>query len=480
MKRLVDFFNSVKLAVVLLTLTAATVLLGAWCPQEGAVGQEKIIEQFGTETATNLIKFGITDIFHTPYFLVLIAFLSVNITVASFMRVFPRAKVIFQKVTVLGRAEIERIPQGEKLRLKASADDVLKLLARKLRWQGYVVSIHDDKLTAEFGRFARLAASVTHVGLLTLLVAVTISSWTGFSGFKPVRLGESLSFGDSAHSKLWIGKLPDWQVKVDGTRREDYQSGEAKQWYSNLTVVGASGQKLKSEEISVNNPLTYDGVDVYQSSWGMDQILVAFNGHEMTLDLRPMGKRYAAFLPLDQQTILIFSVKEQDQPLRLFAKRPDWDAPKLIAQIPAGGTTTLGSVPVKYIRPIPVTGLQYKSDPGLPLTYVAFGFIMLGVFLAAFPHRHVWAVVEGNVGEGEVALYIAGTSNKSKVGFQRSLVKVVQSLKKDFSHSARIVDADLAPPIDEASTLAEDVKTSQTREAVGAGSRTPVKGDQNV
>jgi cytochrome c biogenesis protein len=482
-KRLVNFFNSVKLAVVLLTLTAATVLLGAWCPQEGAVGQEKIIEQFGAETASNLIKFGITDIFHTPYFLILIAFLTVNITVASFMRVFPRAKLVWQAPPVLGKAAIERIPKGESLQLDASAEEALSLVAKKMRRQGYVVTIHADKLTAEFGRFARLAASVTHVGLLTLLLGVTISSWTGFSGFKPVRLGESLSFADSEHSKLWMGKLPGWKVKVDGTRREDYPTGEAKQWYSNLTVLSASGQKQTTQEISVNNPLSYGGVDIYQSSWGMDQILVAFNGRELTLDLRPMGKRYAAFLPLDQSTILIFSVKEQDRPLRLFAKRPEWDGPKLIAQIPPGGTATLGSVPIKYVRPIPVTGLQYKCDPGLPIAFVAFGFIMLGVLLAAFPHRLIWVAIEPlspEESKSGIRLYIAGTSNKAKVGFQRSLAKVVQSLKKDFNQSARIDGADGEGLAQKLTIGSEAQPAIEDRQAVGAGFRVTAKGDQNV
>jgi cytochrome c biogenesis protein len=464
--------GSVRTAVTLIVLTALFVLIGAWCPQESTVGQEKIIEQFGEATATALINLGVTDLFHTPLFLLDIALLSISLTIASFKRVFPRVKSHLLPMTPLAVAEIRKLPSthvvviGSIERSGIGADigsaDILASLATKLRRSGYSVKTFDHRLVAEFGKFARLSASVTHIGLLSLLVGVTITSWTGFTGFQPVRLGDSLSFKTSQHSKLWIGHLPKWSVRVDATRREDYESGEAKQWYSTLTVVDADGKPLKSQEISVNNELSYDGVDIYQSSWGMDQILVAFNEHEQRLDLRPMGQRYAAFLPLDKETILIFSLKEQDKPLRLFAKRPEWQAPRLLAAIAVGESKNLGSVKVRYIKPLPVTGLQYKRDPGLPITYVAFGFIMAGVCLAAIPHRKVWAAVTSEFNtdvtgatvtaavtrtdqtgtdgttyspDGTVVcscLYVGGVANKAKVGFAQNLSKILESLRAEF------------------------------------------------
>jgi cytochrome c biogenesis protein ResB len=193
---------------------------------------------------------------------------------------------------------------------------------------------------------------------------------------------------------LWIGKLPTWGVRVDSTRRENYPSGEPKQWYSNLSIVDEKGKVLKQGEISVNNPLSYDGTDIYQSSWGIDAVEVSFNGHPQRMQVQPMGKRYAAFLPLDQSTVFIFSVLDTTAPMRVFAKRPDWEAPKLISELKPGESVTLGTVKLKFDRVIPVSGLQYKNDPGLVTVYIAFAFIMVGVMLAAIPHRHIWVSVE--------------------------------------------------------------------------------------
>jgi cytochrome c biogenesis protein len=448
-KLLKDWLNgmgSVKTAVAYIVITAIFVLVGAWCPQESAVGQEKIIEQFGTSTAETLIKFGVTDLFHTPLFLLDIALLSVSITVASFQKVFPRLKQLNQRLPLLAEPQVNGLPVHDKFLVNDFPEHALSLVASRLKKSGYTVHVENDKLVAEWGKFSRTAASVTHVGLMTLLVGVTISSWTGFSGFQPVRLGDKMSFATSDHSKLWIGELPKFELFVKATRREDYPTGQAKQWYANLDVIDPSGKVLVSQEISVNNPLSFGGVDTYQSTWGMDQIVVSFNGQEKKLDLRPMGQRYAAFLPLDPSTILIFSIKEQDQPLRIFAKRPEWPSPRMLTQITPGGSVQLGTVVLKYIRPVPVTGLQYKCDPGLPITYAAFGFIMLGVSLAAFPHRKIWAAtrVIQHADGASTMLAIGGVSNKAKVGFERSFAKLLKSLTVEFKDAGAVAGSQVA------------------------------------
>ena len=83
---------SVQLSVFLMSLMAATVLLGAWCPQEAVVGQDKLFQTFDRKTAEFLIRSGISDIFHSPWFLTLTAMMTINMIVVSFQRVFPKLK----------------------------------------------------------------------------------------------------------------------------------------------------------------------------------------------------------------------------------------------------------------------------------------------------------------------------------------------------------------------------------------------------
>lgn len=422
------FWSQVKTSVILIALTATTILVGAWCPQESQVGKEKVFEAFGQENGQLLINLGVADTFHSPWFLFLIAMLSLSMLAASFERVFPRLLILKNSMPLLGGAEITKLPYHRQITRTESGTNFLDEMDKKLQAKGFKTQRQGDRLLAEYGKISRLAPSVTHVGLLSLLVGVTITSWTGFNGFQPVRLGECLNLADSQHSKLWIGKLPKWQARVVETRRENHPTGEPKQWYTTLEIEDQFGKVLKKGELSVNNPLTFEDVDIYQSSWGIDSISLKFNGQKQEIPVNPMGKRFAAFLPLDKDSVMIFSVLDQKSELRIFAKQASWDAPKLLAEVGPGATVDLGGVKIEYEGIIPRTGLQYKKDPGIFVVYTAFGFIIAGVMLAFIPHRHVWLCKE-NDGENE-NLYAGGRSPKAKMAFQKMMDKMLDPYMK--------------------------------------------------
>ena len=354
---------SVRITITLLVLLAATVALGAWCPQEPQFGRQKVIEQFGETMAVSLSRFGVTDIFHSLWFLLLIGLLTLNMVACSTLRVFPRMRLLRNPRLFPTGEEIRKLPLVHSFSYNGKPGSALALVEPMLREKGYRVSKQDHTLAAESGGLGRFAAVVTHTGLLLLLLGVTVTSWTGFSGFKAVRPGDRLSFENSEHSKLWMGSLPDWQIKVTGTSREDYPSGQAKQWYSHLMVIDRNGREMPGQTISVNHPFSFQGVDIYQSSWGMSQILVSFNGHRKQLDLTAMGNLYLALLPLDKDTLLFFSVDTRNQSLKIFARRREWEQPRLLGNITRGQAISLGAVKVRFEDAIPVTGLQYKSDP---------------------------------------------------------------------------------------------------------------------
>lgn len=441
---------SVKLTILTMVLIATTILIGAWCPQESAVGFQKVIDAFDEPTALKLREFGITDIFHSPWFLTLIFVLTVNMIACSVQRVFPKVRTMKHKMPFLGAKQIENLAVAKSITV-SGGQQAFERLAERFKKHGFKIEYDTTggAMVAERGKFSKLAATVTHIGLLSLLAGVTITSWTGFSGFGPIEVDDRLTFGKSEHSKLWIGNLPKWSVLVEDSRREDYETGDAKQWYSKLAVVDTTGKILKRQEISVNNPLSYENVDIYQSSWGLSHLIVSFNGRAVRLELNQMGKVHAAMMPLDQNTVFIFSLRKTTDPLRLFVKTPDVQQPRMLTALPLGVAMPVGPVKIKVERIVPATGLQYKCDPGLPLTYTAFSIIMLGVLMAAVPHYQVWASLRACDGAYEISC--GGVSRKAKKAFERLLEAALRDVK----------DED-----DKSQGLAQAVKIDEQREAV--------------
>src|SRR5262249_40444282 len=150
-----NFFASVRLTVVLLCLLAATVLAGAWCPQEAQVGQEKVIEAFGPELATILIKMHVADIFHSYWFLLLIGFLTVNMIVGSLKHVFPKLRLLVVPMPFLQAREISKLPFHWEAEIASETESAKQLITQQLQKRFYNVSWNGETLTAEFGKFGR-------------------------------------------------------------------------------------------------------------------------------------------------------------------------------------------------------------------------------------------------------------------------------------------------------------------------------------
>jgi cytochrome c biogenesis protein len=69
------------------------------------------------------------------------------------------------------------------------------------------------------------------------------------------------------------------------------------------------------------------------------------------------------------------------------------------------------------------TGLELKSDPGVPLVYAGFGALMVTTFLSFVSHSQVWALEDARG-----ALHVGGKTTKQKGAFEREVLSVMQRL----------------------------------------------------
>lgn len=74
------------------------------------------------------------------------------------------------------------------------------------------------------------------------------------------------------------------------------------------------------------------------------------------------------------------------------------------------------------------TGLQVAMDPGVWWVYSGCGLLLLGLFTAFFlSHRKIWLFVcEKN---GKTSIYMAGSTNKNKTGFDGIFSELAEKIK---------------------------------------------------
>ena len=103
-----DEFSSVRLAITLFIFLIITTLVGTILPQESMVGSSELINKYGPEKYKYFKSFGLTDVFHSWWYMALLTLLGINLIVCSIKRVFPTYRRAFSFPKLLEEENILR------------------------------------------------------------------------------------------------------------------------------------------------------------------------------------------------------------------------------------------------------------------------------------------------------------------------------------------------------------------------------------
>jgi cytochrome c biogenesis protein len=97
---------------------------------------------------------------------------------------------------------------------------------------------------------------------------------------------------------------------------------------------------------------------------------------------------------------------------------------KLIRECVIGQTAEINSnTSVTFSEFITTTGLQIKTDSGIPIVYFSFFLLMLSVYVSFISYSQIWQ------SEALNRLIVGGKSNRAVLYFQEELKRIVQKPK---------------------------------------------------
>ena len=65
------------------------------------------------------------------------------------------------------------------------------------------------------------------------------------------------------------------------------------------------------------------------------------------------------------------------------------------------------------------TGLQIKKDPGIPMIYSGFFFLMISTLISYMTYSQIWII------QKEQQLFIGGTTNRAIFDFELEFFKII-------------------------------------------------------
>lgn len=419
---LLPLLADLRLAIGLLLVIALLSATGTVIEQEetAAFYQAHYPEHpalFGFLTWRVILNVGLDHVYRTPWFLAILILFGSSLTACSFTRQWPMLKVARRWSYFTRPQSFQRLPFRTYLPQRT-----LQGIPEYLRQQSYAVFQEGNRLYARKGLIGKIGPILVHVSMLLILLGAI---WGSISGFKAQELIPSGSTAPIQHL-TGAGDLahpPTWQIRVNRFWIDYSPEGRVKQFYSDLSILD-QGVEAKRQTISVNHPLSYQGVTLYQADWSIDSARIRVNNSpSFQIPVVPVrtesgNKLWGAFVPTkpDLSEGLTLLLPDLQGTGLLYNNDGQW-----IGSLRQGMSLALNDRLTLYLdEVIGSTGLQIKSDPGIPWVYLGFGLLMVGVVMSYFSHSQIWAL------QTESGLYLGGKTNRALVTFERELGRLVE------------------------------------------------------
>ena len=412
LRRLAALLSDLRLAIVLLLLIAIASAIGTILPQGEA--PDLYLERFnadpwlGLVNGDRMLQLQLDRIYSSGWFLLLLGWLGLALILCSWRRQWPALQAALRWIDYREPRQLSKLALAETL----PSDDPnasLNALGQSLQAQGWTVQEKDGRLAARRGVVGRVGPLLVHTGLVLLMLG---AAWGALAGNRLERFlapGRSLDLLDRSGTSQMTLTLDSFAIERD-------PAGRTEQFRSQLLLQSAGDAPPLREEISVNHPLRYRGMTVYQADWSLATITVQLGKSpllQLPLQTFPeLGDQlWGLVLPTrpDGSAPVLLTTSSEAGPVQVFG-----EGGELITNLrPGGAPADVNGLPLRVVEVMPASGLLLKRDPGVPLVYLGFAITLLGGGPSLVATRQLWAVGDSQHGK----LHVAGLCNRNLSGF---------------------------------------------------------------
>ncbi len=415
-QRIFIWLSSLKIAIGLLLVIAITSSLGTIIPQgesrETYISIYKDNHWLGIFSGENIIQLQLNHIYTSSWFLSLLIWLGFSLMICSFRRQIPSLKAAMKWIDYTEPKQISKLAISKTINSQDIENRLIDI-AKYLQDNGWEVRKNERRLSARKGVIGKFGPPLVHIGLVLLMIGSVWGALFGETLERFLTAGNSIEFLNKKGESELEMILDNFQIDRDPL-------GRAEQFRSNLKIKNTNEKELLTREVSVNHPLRYKGLTIYQADWALSEIILQIdNSNPVKLPLKSfpeLGQEiWGLVLPtkIDGSNPILLSVSKEDGPIKIFNQ----DGLPLASIRPGDKAKIINGIPLKVLKLFPSSGLLIKRDPGVPIVYTSFAITLLGGSLSILATRKFWAIIDPN----KRSIHIGGLCNRNPSGLANEL-----------------------------------------------------------
>jgi cytochrome c biogenesis protein len=248
----------------------------------------------------------------------------------------------------------------------------------------FVCSIRQFSFLCREGARRHLApwgTLMVHIAILLIMIGALYGNLAGFNAEINLPVGKTYEISNGNYA----GVQQPFIIRLEQFETQHYTDGSVSDWISHISIE-REGQEVLAQEVKVNQPLTFSGVSIYQSSFGVAIQTQYLDNSEQVLQEASVPE--AELMRIKEQPSMII------QPVRYVGgavpkvyyivykdgREYDWGA------APLGSSRGIGNDMgrVRFSEAQSFSGLLIKRDPGIPLVWSGFILLTLGFFVSLY------------------------------------------------------------------------------------------------
>jgi cytochrome c biogenesis protein len=409
-----------RFSIFILLLISLFSIIGTIIEQDQSVETYKINYPltnpvFGFLTWDRILIFGLDQVYKTWWFFSLISLFGLSLISCTFLQQLPSLKIA-------RRCQFFRKP-GQFYRLKiftTLTDFSFNKILLRIKNNQYSIFQQKNIVYCYKGLIGRIAPILVHFSMILILLGTIIGSLFGFKAQEIVPKTEIFHI-QNILSNGQLSIIPKTSTRINDFWITYTKNRTISQFYSDISILDSQGNETKRKTISVNDPLIHENVYYYQTDWN----LIALRFQDSTNQIIEYPLLNTFNIPnkiwltwISTNTSLNEGLIALIDNLEGYCSIYD-ESGAFLGNIELNETMNFQQR-LTFLEIISSTGLQIKNDPGIPIIYVGFFFLMLSTLLSYITYSQIWII------QNNQKLFIGGTTNRALFNFELEFFKLIK------------------------------------------------------
>ena len=418
------FFKSLadlRFAIAILLIIASFSIIGTVIEQDQSIEVYKLNypltnRVFGFLSWDIIIKFGFDHVYKTWWFITALVLFGLSLLTCTILQQLPGLRIS-------RRCQFFRNPQQFQ-RLKVSTqlkNSNLQKLISSIKQTQYSVFHQRNIIYAYKGLIGRIAPIIVHFSMILILIGTVLGAVNGFKAQEIIPKTETFHI-QNILSNGQFTVIPKVSTRINDFWITYTKQTTINQFYSDISILNVEGNEIDRKTIYVNSPAQYRGIKYYQTDWNLIGLRIENENHEVL-----------------QYPLINFGNTQNKIWITWIPKTFDFDTGIIVLMDNLQGYCSiynefgefLGNLelnefgnrnfPITLIDILSSTGLQIKTDPGIPLIYTGFFFLMISTLISYITYSQIWVIKQNK------NLFIGGTTTRATFEFEIEFFKLIKS-----------------------------------------------------